>query len=133
MRISDWSSDVCSSDLPAAHLDAVGRYPDVTDATRALAEATGVDQDRLVLTNAGSEAITLVAGALGGSVAAEPEFSLHPRAADGSGPLWRSHPHSPTGAPAAADQPARGRSEERRVGTEGVSTVESRESPSLIK
>src|SRR3546814_7222336 len=101
MRISDWSSDVCSSDLPAAHLDAVGRYPDVTDATRALAEATGVDQDRLVLTNGGSEAITLVAGALGGSVAAEPEFSLHPRSADGSGPIWRSNPHSPTGALAA--------------------------------
>src|SRR3546814_10980884 len=106
MSLNPFAPDVAA--LTAAHLDAVGRYPDVTEATRALAEAIGVDQDRLVLTNGGSEAITLVAGALGGSVAAEPEFSLHPRSADGSGPLWRSNPHSPTGALAAADETAGG-------------------------
>ena len=37
-----------------------------------------------MLTNGGSEAIALVAGTLGGTVAAEPEFSLHPRVRAGT-------------------------------------------------
>jgi len=53
----------------------------------------GVDPDRLLLTNGGSEAIALVAGAIGGRVE-EPDFALYPR---GGGPLWRSNPHNPTG------------------------------------
>ena len=76
-----------------AHLDSLGRYPDATQAHLALAETMAVDPDRLLLTNGGAEAITLVATLLGGMVE-EPEFSLHPR---GSGPLWRSNPKSPTG------------------------------------
>jgi histidinol-phosphate/aromatic aminotransferase/cobyric acid decarboxylase-like protein len=56
-----------------------------------------VDTDRLLLTNGGSEAISLVAGIVGGSVV-EPEFALHPR---GTGPLWKSNPHSPSGILAA--------------------------------
>ncbi len=75
------------------HLDALGRYPDGAAATSALAAAIGVDADRLLVTNGGSEAIALVAAALGGRVE-EPEFSLHPR---GGGPRWRSNPHNPTG------------------------------------
>ena len=75
------------------HLDALGRYPDPTGATRALAGAIGVPPERVLLTNGGAEAISLVAGALGGRVE-EPEFSLHPRT---GGPLWRSDPHNPTG------------------------------------
>ncbi|HEX4868878.1 MAG TPA: aminotransferase class I/II-fold pyridoxal phosphate-dependent enzyme [Acidimicrobiales bacterium] len=86
------------------HLDAISRYPDPARATEALADAIGVDRDRLVLTNGGSEAIALVAAAIGGTVVAEPEFSLHPRR--GSGPRWRSNPHSPTGLLAAADEHA---------------------------
>lgn len=79
----------------ARHLDAVGRYPDAGRATAAMAEALGVEVSRLVLTNGGSEAIALVSGAIGGSVVAEPEFSLHPRSA--GGPTWRSNPNNPTG------------------------------------
>jgi histidinol-phosphate/aromatic aminotransferase/cobyric acid decarboxylase-like protein len=88
--------------LAARCLDAVGRYPDRRVATTALADAMGVDPDRLVLTNGGSEAISLVAAAVGGSVAAEPEFSLHPRG-DG-GPVWRSNPNNPRGRLAAPDE-----------------------------
>src|SRR3546814_10939863 len=66
MSLNPFAPDVAA--LTAAHLDAVGRYPDVTEATRALAEAIGVDQDRLVLTNGGREANTPVAGAPGGQV-----------------------------------------------------------------
>lgn len=88
--------------LAARHLDALRRYPDPAAATAALAEAIGVDRDRLVLTNGGSEAIALVAAALGGGVAAEPEFSLHPRGEHG--PRWRSNPHNPSGVLAAADE-----------------------------
>lgn len=88
--------------LVGRHLDQLGRYPDASAATRELAGAMGVDVDRLVLTNGGSEAIALVAAAVGGTVASEPEFSLHPR--QGRGPLWRTNPHSPTGVLAADDE-----------------------------
>ncbi|MFP5255465.1 MAG: aminotransferase class I/II-fold pyridoxal phosphate-dependent enzyme [Acidimicrobiia bacterium] len=81
--------------LVRRHADVVGRYPHPAAATAALADAMGVDRHRLVLTNGGSEAITLVAGAIGGTVAGEPEFALHPR--HGGGPRWRSNPHSPSG------------------------------------
>lgn len=89
----------------ARHLGALRRYPDAADATRAAAEALGVDPARLVLTNGGSEAIALVAGAVGGSVVAEPEFSLHPRR-PGPGPRWRSNPRNPTGELAGRDEQA---------------------------
>ncbi len=82
--------------LAARRLDSLTRYPDPSRATASLAEAMGVDQRRLVLTNGGSEAISLVAGALGGHVA-EPEFALHPRGPSGAGPRWRSNPHNPSG------------------------------------
>jgi histidinol-phosphate/aromatic aminotransferase/cobyric acid decarboxylase-like protein len=81
--------------IAARHLDSIGRYPDAGAATVALADAMGVDPGRLVLTNGGSEAIALVTAAVGGTVAAEPEFSLHPRGGDG--PRWRSNPNNPTG------------------------------------
>jgi histidinol-phosphate/aromatic aminotransferase/cobyric acid decarboxylase-like protein len=79
----------------ARHLDAIGHYPDATRATTALAEALGVATEEVVLTNGGSEAISLVARALGGSVVSEPEFALHPRGP--AGPRWRSNPHNPSG------------------------------------
>jgi histidinol-phosphate/aromatic aminotransferase/cobyric acid decarboxylase-like protein len=75
------------------HLDALRRYPDPSRATAALAEAMGVDPDRLLLTNGGAEAIALVAAELGGRVE-EPDFALYPRT---GGPLWRSNPHNPSG------------------------------------
>jgi histidinol-phosphate/aromatic aminotransferase/cobyric acid decarboxylase-like protein len=86
----------------AAHLDALGRYPDPTRAHRTLAEAMNVNPDRLLLTNGGAEAIALVAQLLGGSVV-EPEFSLHPR---GTGPRWRSNPNSPSGLLAPPEETA---------------------------
>ena len=85
----------------ARHLDELATYPDPTDATAALADALGVPLERVLLTNGGSEAIRLVAGAVGGTVVSEPEFSLHPRGS--GGPRWRSNPHSPSGMLAAAD------------------------------
>ncbi len=88
--------------IVAAHLDALGRYPDAHRAHRALAESLGVAPERLLVTNGGAEAISLVAGALGGSVV-EPEFALHPR---GTGPRWRSNPHNPTGLLAGPDERA---------------------------
>ncbi|MHB1709859.1 MAG: aminotransferase class I/II-fold pyridoxal phosphate-dependent enzyme, partial [Acidimicrobiales bacterium] len=90
--------------LMIRHADALRRYPDPGPTTRALAETVGVDPARLLLTNGGSEAISLVAAELGGRVASEPEFSLHPRSA--SGPTWRSDPHNPSGRLATPDQAA---------------------------
>lgn len=81
-------------------LDHVGRYPDDTRATAALAEAIGVEPDRLVLTNGGSEAIALVAHLHPVGWADECDFSLyrrHLRSLDPAGPRWRSDPHNPTG------------------------------------
>ena len=92
LSLNPFAPDVAA--IAARHLDAIVRYPDPGDATAALADAMGVDRQRLVLTNGGSEAISLVAGSMGGTVAAEPEFSLHPR---GDGPRWRSNPNNPTG------------------------------------
>jgi len=86
-----------AGEVVAKHLDAVRRYPDPGAATSALAAAMGVDPDRLLLTNGGAEAITLVAAELGGRVR-EPDFALYPRR---SGPLWQSNPHNPTGRLAA--------------------------------
>lgn len=86
----------------AAHLDAIGRYPDPEPARQALAMAMGIDPSRLLLTNGGAEAIALVAAEIGGSVE-EPEFALHPR---GAGPRWRSNPHNPMGMLAGADDVA---------------------------
>jgi histidinol-phosphate/aromatic aminotransferase/cobyric acid decarboxylase-like protein len=83
------------------HVGEVRRYPDPAVATAALASALGEPVDRLVLTNGGSEAIRLVAAIVGGSVASEPEFALHPRG--GSGAVWRSNPHNPSGVLAGAD------------------------------
>lgn len=77
------------------HLDSLRRYPDPTDAAGLLAEVIGVDSQRLMLTNGGSEAIWLVAQEIGGRVWAEPEFGLHPR--NPEGPVWRSDPHNPSG------------------------------------
>jgi histidinol-phosphate/aromatic aminotransferase/cobyric acid decarboxylase-like protein len=84
------------TEIVGKHLDGLRRYPDPAAAHGALASAMNVDPARLVLTNGGSEAIAMVAAELGGGVASEPEFGLHPRAAHG--PRWRSDPHNPTGA-----------------------------------
>ena len=84
------------------HAASVRGYPDATRAAAALADAIGVEEQQLLLTNGGAEAIRIVADELGGRVV-EPEFSLHPRR---GGPLWRSNPHNPFGRLATVDEHA---------------------------
>ncbi len=91
--------------LARHRLDSLGRYPDGDAATRELAAAIGVADDRVLLTNGGSEAIALVAAELGGWCE-DPEFSLHPRGPRSVGPRWRSNPHNPTGILAPGDDVA---------------------------
>jgi histidinol-phosphate/aromatic aminotransferase/cobyric acid decarboxylase-like protein len=86
--------------LAVGYLDALERYPDPEHATRALADAVGVDADRVVVTNGGSEAIALVAAELGPGWVDEPDFSLYRRhlpALRAGAPVWRSNPRNPTG------------------------------------
>ncbi len=101
------------AELAARHLaDAVGRYPDRLDrarATTALARALEVEEDRVLLTNGGAEAIALVAAELGRGWVEGPEFSLYARhlgALDPEGPRFRSDPHNPTGRLAASTEQA---------------------------
>jgi histidinol-phosphate/aromatic aminotransferase/cobyric acid decarboxylase-like protein len=102
MSLNPFAPDVAG--IVARHAAEVARYPDPSAATAALAAAIGTPPERLLLTNGGSEAIHLVARAVGGGVVAEPDFSLHPRGVEG--PRWRSNPHSPTGRLAHADDRA---------------------------
>jgi histidinol-phosphate/aromatic aminotransferase/cobyric acid decarboxylase-like protein len=92
--------------LALGHLGALAHYPDPHPATAALAVAIGVDADRVVLTNGGSEAIALVAAELGPGWVDEPDFSLYRRhlpALRGGAPVWRSNPRNPTGELAPPD------------------------------
>ena len=90
--------------LARTHLGALRRYPDVAEARRALADALGVETERILVTNGGAEAIALLGHLIGGQVQ-EPEFSLHPRGPSAA-PRWRSNPHNPTGRLAGADEHA---------------------------
>ena len=98
--------------LAAGRLDSLGRYPDPTAATAAMAAALGTTPDGVLLTNGGAEAIALVGAELGRAAVARPvEFSLYARhlaeavdpADDPTAPRVRSNPNNPTGrlAPAA--------------------------------
>src|SRR3546814_15345234 len=101
MRISDWSSDVCSSDLKDAGQDVL----DHTVAARLKADrftAFGVAADRV-----------------------DTVFTL----ADGELALERLSIGDLAGASVTASGRVAGRSEERRVGKECVSTCRSRWSP----
>src|SRR5262249_35085847 len=97
--------------LALGHLDALTRYPDPDRATAALAAAIGVDAERVVLTNGGSEAIALVAAELGPGWVAEPDFSLYRRhlpALRAGAPEGRRNPPHPPRPPAPpAPPPAR--------------------------
>lgn len=106
-NLNPFAPDVAS--VVRGRLAALGHYPDDREATRLLAQALEVPEDRLLLTNGGSEAIRIVAAELGGGVRSEPEFALHPRDVDAGmpiGPRWRSNPHSPTGHLAVEDDRA---------------------------
>lgn len=101
-NLNPFAADVAA--LVTRHLAALGHYPDDRPATRLLAQALDVDPARLLLTNGGSEAISLLSAEHGGRVRSEPEFALHPRG--DHGPVWRSNPHSPTGRLAGAGEQA---------------------------
>ncbi|MBW3668911.1 MAG: aminotransferase class I/II-fold pyridoxal phosphate-dependent enzyme [Actinobacteria bacterium] len=91
------------------HLDAVASYPDPTTATAALADVIGLDAERVLLTNGGSEAIALVAADLGKGWADDCDFALYRRHLDVLDPnaaRFRSNPHNPTGRLAGADETA---------------------------
>jgi histidinol-phosphate/aromatic aminotransferase/cobyric acid decarboxylase-like protein len=100
--------------LAKTELDSLGRYPDPTAATAAMASALETTSDSVLLTNGGAEAIALVAGDLGRAAVAEPEFSLYARhlteavdpAEDPAAPQIRSNPNNPTGRLAAPDDTA---------------------------
>jgi histidinol-phosphate/aromatic aminotransferase/cobyric acid decarboxylase-like protein len=91
--------------LVAAHAGAIASYPDDRRARDALAAAIGAPRERLVLTNGGAEAIALVASLMPRGWVEQPDFSLYARhlaVVEPGAPRWRSNPHNPTGALAAA-------------------------------
>lgn len=95
--------------MAATHLSSLVAYPDHHAATEAMAEAIGVDAERLVLTNGGAEAIALVARHLGSGAIVDPEFSLYRRhlpEVDPDAGRWRSNPSNPLGVLAADDETA---------------------------
>jgi threonine-phosphate decarboxylase len=89
--------------LAAERLAHLRRYVDdaeVAEATAQLADALGVDADRLVLTNGAAEAIALVAHEQPVGWVEQPEFSLYERhlaELDPDAPRWRSNPNNPLG------------------------------------
>jgi histidinol-phosphate/aromatic aminotransferase/cobyric acid decarboxylase-like protein len=99
--LNPFAPDVAA--IAGRHLGELRRYSDQSDldgATRGLAGAFGVDPDRVLITNGGSEAIALVAGELGRGWVDEPDFSLyrrHLRTVERGAPRFRSDPHNPTG------------------------------------
>jgi histidinol-phosphate/aromatic aminotransferase/cobyric acid decarboxylase-like protein len=89
--------------IVASHLASLRTYPDsraVAKATEALASCLGVAADRVLLTNGGAEAISLVAAELGRGWVEDPEFSLYRRhlaRLEPGAPRFRSNPRNPTG------------------------------------
>jgi histidinol-phosphate/aromatic aminotransferase/cobyric acid decarboxylase-like protein len=97
------------TDVLCRHLGAVRRYPDPIEASAALAHAMQIEPARLLLTNGGAEAISLVADHLRTGWVEEPEFSLyrrHLQAIEPGAPRWRSNPHNPSGLLAGPDEQA---------------------------
>lgn len=86
--------------LLADRLHVVADYPDPSGGERSLARAIGVQPERLVVTNGGSEAIALVGQVLQTGSVSDPEFSLyrrHLRVVRDDAPRWRSNPSNPLG------------------------------------
>src|SRR3546814_15183218 len=124
MRISDWSSDVCSSDLPAEagaderEIRPLALWPHRLRRAGARHRQFG---DIGALRDARAEET------LSGAAAGERDrlLLLHDGAAGRGGPAGHAHGRDAGG--------WRMRSEERRVGKEGVSTCRSRRSPDTSK
>src|SRR3546814_17835710 len=103
MRISDWSSDVCSSDLPASRAETIGKMMGAPKALASLARYLQQRDVRIVHTNEGPMHVTW-----------GPAARLAGRKL-----LWH-HRSSPRA------KGLRFRSEERRVGQECDRTCRSR-------
>src|SRR3546814_20808665 len=122
MRISDWSSDVCSSDLLESRDIGALHIVDIAIALIAIGQAAPVDTIHDILQH-------LLQFALAPRAAAAVLAHLQPRHRDAAGIrrlARREHDlrlledmHAVEG----------GRTEERRLGTEGVRTCRSRWSP----
>jgi histidinol-phosphate/aromatic aminotransferase/cobyric acid decarboxylase-like protein len=112
VSLNPYAPDV--SKLAARHLEELRRYPDPRYATALLAEVLGVEPERILLTNGGSEAIALVCHHLRRAAVPQPEFSLYARHLekvvdpneDPSAPVVRSNPNNPTGRLAGAEERA---------------------------
>src|SRR3546814_11011933 len=105
MRISDWSSDVCSSDLP----------PVLTAPGERMLQPVGVVAGRVVLARMGAAALGAVARRFHGHLGLEHQVVQFQRLDQVGVPDQRAVGHL--------------RSEERRVGTECVSTCRYRWCP----
>src|SRR3546814_18254894 len=104
MRISDWRSDVCSSDLRHDRLDPANSLPATPDVFPGLGRNI----------SAGAEVHF-------GWIGLRKMIGIEPRRLDRSATIVSMH----------AGEQVRVRSEERRVGKESVSTCRSRWSPNL--
>ena len=101
--------ELIRDELDRVGTTALTSYPDQSASARVLADAVGVDAERLVLTNGGAEAIALVAAHERVGHVLDPEFSLYTRhleRTDPSAPRWRSNPSNPLGVLAAAEDTA---------------------------
>ncbi len=107
MSTNPFAPDVAA--LAASEVESLRHYPDPARATAALAEAIGVGEEHLLLTNGGSQAIALLAAERPHGRVDEPEFSLyhhHLAATSADAPRWRSNPHNPSGRLAGANERA---------------------------
>ena len=108
--LNPFASDITALVRDLAGQAALDTYPDPAEALEALATHLGVDPDRLVLTNGGSEAIALVGADCGDGLVVDPDFSLYRRhlrtGEDASAGRWRSNPSSPLGVLAGDDDSA---------------------------
>src|SRR3546814_18218456 len=111
MRISDWSSDVCSSDLPDGRVLAGG-------SKRLWPQCEGVKAALAVYERCGDEAALAAARHLLGG--------LFATFADLNRPDWREQVDRDGGLPRPGIPSSSLSSEERRVGKRGFSTVRSR-------
>src|SRR3546814_12313398 len=125
MRISDWSSDLCSSDLLTAPFEAIfARTPRCDELATWRKDRNDNEQRGGGCSDPGTMAVGRNAGPVGHSVPSTLARWLFHRAGDRPAivPVADRAAHAERG-------PQAHRSEERRVGKEGVSTGRSRWSP----
>src|SRR3546814_11315447 len=123
MRISDWSSDVCSSDLPVTPAQWRSRRDVAVDMTLGYGERDKIVEDMLVADKVLSEKQVRWYGD-------KQSYNLWKNAMEVKG--WKNiqdYIVDPESLPPEEPNPLQKRSEERRVGKECVRTCRSRWSP----